>query len=261
MMPSRTDLEALFLEHLPWINRVADLLSRRYTLSAADAEDFASWARMKLLEDDYAVLRKFRGESALNTYLTVVVSMLFREYRVSRWGRWRPSAAARREGPVAVRLETLVHRDGYGLDQAAELLRTSGDTDASRGELARILARLPGRAPLRPTEVGADELEHTAATASADDLTEYAESRAHRKHLMDALDRALNRLEHDDRVILRMRFWDDLSVADIARGLALPQKPLYRRIERALGALRGHLQADGITPDEVRALLGGMEAE
>jgi RNA polymerase sigma factor for flagellar operon FliA len=260
-MLSRTDLEALFLEHLPWIDRVAGHLCRRHTLSGADAEDFASWARMKLMEDDYAVLRKFRGESALNTYLTVVLSMLFREYRVARWGRWRPSAAARREGPVAVRLETLVHRDGYRLDQAAELLHSAGDTDASETELARMLARLPGRTPLRPTEVGADELEHTPAATSADELTERAESQAQRRRLRQALEHALDQLAPEDRVILRMRFWEDLSVADIARGLALPQKPLYRRIERALAVLRGHLQAAGITPDEVRMLLGHMEAE
>jgi len=260
-MPSRKELEALFLEHLPWIDRVCSLLCRRHGLAGADCEDYTSWARMKLVEDDYAALRKFRGESSLNTYLTVVVSMLFREYRVSKWGRWRPSAAARREGPVAVRLETLVRRDGYGLDQAAEVLRSSGDTDASRGELARILARLPARDPMRPSEVGADELEHTPAAASADDLAERHDSEAQRKHLRDALARALERLAPEDRLILRMRFWEDLSVADVARGLDLPQKPLYRRIERILNELRGHLQAAGITPDEVRSLLGNLEAE
>ncbi|HEY0153710.1 MAG TPA: sigma-70 family RNA polymerase sigma factor [Longimicrobium sp.] len=260
-MPSRKELEALFLEHLPWIDRVCALLCRRHGLVGAEGEDFTSWARMRLVEDEYAALRKFRGESSLNTYLTVVVSMLFREYRVSRWGRWRPSAAARREGPVAVRLETLVRRDGYGLDQAVEVLRTSGDTDASQGELARMLARLPARTPLRPSQVGADELEHTPGHASADDLTARAESEAERTQLHDALSRALDRLSQEDRLILRMRFWEDLSVADIARGLSLPQKPLYRRIERTLSELRGHLQAAGITPDEVRSLLGNLEAE
>ncbi|HEV2146432.1 MAG TPA: hypothetical protein VGR37_03360, partial [Longimicrobiaceae bacterium] len=164
-MPDRKDLEALFLENLGWIERVAASICRRHGFGGDDAEDFASWARLRIVEDDYAVLRKFRGESSVTTYLTVVVAMLFRDYRVSRWGRWRPSAAARRHGRLAVRLETLVHRDGYRLEQAGELLRTTGETDLSERELAELLARLPARSPTRPVEVGPDPLASTPAAA------------------------------------------------------------------------------------------------
>ena len=79
--------------------------------------------RLRFIENDYAAIRKFRGESSLGTYLTVVVAMLVRDYRVQRWGRWRPSAAARRLGDVAVRLETLVRRNGQAVHEAAETLR------------------------------------------------------------------------------------------------------------------------------------------
>src|SRR5262249_26292549 len=107
-MAERQDYSALLLQHLPWIERAAGGLCRRHALDPDECDDFASYTKARLLDDDYAVLRKFRGESALTTYLTVVLSMFFRDYRVSRWGRWRPSAAARRRGPLAVRLETLV---------------------------------------------------------------------------------------------------------------------------------------------------------
>lgn len=260
-MPTRQDLEALFLRHLTWIDRIVASLCRRNSLAGADAEDFASWTRMKLVEDDYAVLGKFRGESALTTYLTVVISMLYREYRVSRWGRWRPSAAARRHGPLAVRLETLVHRDGYRLEQAAELLQTSGEAQASQGELARLLAQFPHRDALRPVEVGADLLEETPAPAAADDLAVRRETAAQRERLDRALAHAMEQLPAEDRVILRMRYWEGLSVADVARGLDLPQKPLYRRIDRALAQLRAELTAAGISREEVGSLIGDEGAE
>src|SRR5919109_1132038 len=99
-MPDRQALEALFLRNLGWIERALASVCRRYGVSRDDAEDFASWAKLKLVEDDYAVLGKFRDESSITTYLTVVIAMLFRDYRVQRWGRWRPSADARRRGPV-----------------------------------------------------------------------------------------------------------------------------------------------------------------
>ena len=94
-MLERGEYEALFLANLPWIRRVMAALCRRYRMSDVDAEDFASWVTLRLVEHDYAALRQFRGDSTLHTYLAVVVTMLHREYLVRSWGRWRPSAAAR----------------------------------------------------------------------------------------------------------------------------------------------------------------------
>ncbi|HEX8276804.1 MAG TPA: sigma-70 family RNA polymerase sigma factor [Longimicrobiaceae bacterium] len=255
-MAERQDLEALFLDNVGRVERVAALLARRYRLEHGEAEDFTSWAKLKLIEDDYAVLRKFRGESSIGTYLTTVLAMLFRDYRVQRWGRWRPSAAALRRGGVAVRLETLVRRDGYRLEQAGEILRTTGETDLSDRELAAMLAELPARSPLRPVEDGPEPLAGIAGPEEADDALIHQESAAQHRSADEALSRALDHLPPEDRVILRMRFWEDMSVADIARGLHLEQKPLYRRVERSLKQLRKQLEAAGITRERVRSLLG-----
>lgn len=255
-MSEQQEFEALFLDNLGWIERSVASLCRRHGLSDQDTEDFAQEAKSKLVEDDYAVLRKFRGESSITTYLTVVIAMLFRDYRVGRWGRWRPSAEARRRGQLAVRLETLVYRDGYRFDQAAEMLRTSGETDLSDRELATFLAELPARTPLRPVEIGPEPLARTPGTTRADDLVMSEEVEAQRRAVDEALSRALERLPPEDRLIVRMWSEDGLSVADIARGLGLQQKPLYRRIKRALAQLRRQLEAAGITREQVRTLLG-----
>ncbi len=251
MTPEPQGPEALFISHLGWIERVAGAASRRHGSSTEDAEDFASWAKLKLIEDDYGVFRKFRGESSLTTYLTVVIAMLFRDYRTHRWGRWRPSAAARRRGALAVRLETLVYRDQLRLEQAGELLRTAGQTNLPDRELARLLAALPARRPMRPMPVGADPLAEAPAADRADDLVAADEAEAEKK----VIDRALERLPPEDRLMLRMRFWEGMTVADIARGLGLPQKPLYRRMDRTLADLKAYLEESGVSLDHVRAVL------
>lgn len=46
--------------------------SRSIQLATHDAEDLASEVFLTILADDYALLRRFRGESSLATYLTVV---------------------------------------------------------------------------------------------------------------------------------------------------------------------------------------------
>jgi RNA polymerase sigma factor for flagellar operon FliA len=42
-------------------------------MPGVEADDFASHPKLKLIEDDYAILRKFQGRSSLRTYLTVVI--------------------------------------------------------------------------------------------------------------------------------------------------------------------------------------------
>ena len=46
--------------------------SRTIELSEADIEDIASEIFLEIVEDDYGVLRRFKGGSSLPTYLTVV---------------------------------------------------------------------------------------------------------------------------------------------------------------------------------------------
>jgi len=111
----RPTSEAQFLEHLPRIEKTIGALARRHGFRDAEAADLASWIKLRLIEDDYAVIQKFRGESSITTYLTVVIATLVQDYKVQLWGRWRPSAAALRKGRVAIKLESLVYRQGYQL--------------------------------------------------------------------------------------------------------------------------------------------------
>ncbi len=248
----REALEARFLGQLPWVERVAASVCRRHGLSSDDADDFTSWVKLRLVEDDYAVFAKFRGESSITTYLAVVVAMLFRDYRAEHWGRWRPSAAARRQGPLAVRLETLVYRDRMPLAQAAQVLRTSGQTGLSDRELASLLAGLPPHSTGRPVQLGAEEGVDAAAPGRTDDFMALDEAESQR----NAIDGVLRRLPAEDQVMLRMRFWEGLSVTDIARGLGIRQKPLYRRMDRALAQVRELLEQAGVSREQARAVLG-----
>lgn len=256
--PSKTaDPESAFLASLPTIDRVADLLGRRYGLDQADVDEFASWAKARMVESKYEVFRRFAGKSSLNTYLSVVLSNLFKDFRNSRWGRWRPSAAARKLGPMAVRLETLLYRDGHPSREAIELLKARG---AGEVELRSLALQLPVRAQAR--EVG---LESAAAVVgspeSADHAVQVEEDSLESGDAARAIAGALAELPPEDRVIMRMRYWDDFSIADIARTLGLEQKPMYRRLEAIQSALGASLEARGVDRARVQALLSRTEGD
>lgn len=257
-MADRNELERLLVEHLPIVERILTAVGCRQGLREDDLADFSSWAMVRLVADDYAVLQRFRGESSLATYLTVVLTMAAREYRVARWGRWRPSAAARAAGPLAVRLETLVYRDGLRLAEAADLLRTRGETALSDRALAALVAALPMRVSVRGSTSAATNdvsVDTLADDGSADDPLLRGETDNDRARLGRRLAEAIGRLSVEDQALVRLRYWEGLSVADTARALNVPQKPLYRRLERVVGVLRDDLVANGVAVERVRALL------
>lgn len=245
--------EALFLASLPVIDDVTGQVCRRHRLTAAEADDFRSEVRLHFIERDYEVLRRFERRSALPTYVTVVIQRLFLDYRNRLWGKWRPSADAKRLGPTAILIERLVVRDGWSLEQVVETLRVNHGVslDAS---LQALCDKLTRRGPKRQlvAEEQAEALE--SREPSPDTNVVRVEQEFLAKRVRAALDRARQALEPEERLILKMRFEDAVPVADIARALHLNQKRLYRTIERLLAQIGDKLEAEGVSRADARAL-------
>ncbi|MCU0648569.1 MAG: sigma-70 family RNA polymerase sigma factor [Gemmatimonadaceae bacterium] len=249
--------EARFLELLPEIDRISSALSRRRGLLGVDADDFVAHVRARFVETGYAPIARFRGDSSLSTYLAVVVSSILKDYVIARDGRWRPSATALRLGPVAVQLERLLGKGNRSIREAIEEIRSGGGYSYSERELHQIVSALPRRQPLRPTSVAADEAAEAESPSSvaADAAVATGETEHQRAAAQESLQEALSALPPEDRLLVVMRFLDGQTVADIARVLRVEQKPLYRRLERALMQLRTRLERQGVTRVTVRELV------
>jgi RNA polymerase sigma factor (sigma-70 family) len=246
------DAEALFRQHLTVIGQIAESVCRRNGVTQHDAEDFASDIRLRLCEDDYAVIRKFQGKSSFTTYLTVVINKRFLDHRRHIWGKWTPSSLARRLGVVAMLLETLVYRDNHPFDAACQILEQKHGFTTDRRELREILAQLPRRSSRRFE--GEDGL-NTVPSADAADSDFLGAERDEQLATAEAsVRRALQELPDEDRAILRMLYYEGLSIADIARGLGLEQKRLYPRLKQLLAGLRKTLTSQGISPEFLKDL-------
>jgi len=251
------DMEAVFLEHLDLVERVADYTGRRAGFPRQDVEDFVSTVKVKLIDDDYAVLRRHRGESAITTYLTTVVHNLFKDFCDHKLGKFRPSAVAKRMGPVALALERLLVRDQHDLETAVAILRSQHETDATDEDLWKIAAQLPVRNRRRfVSEEGLANRASEEPGAAAELRVDDGERSQTAERVEEVLNLALEALSREDLLILKMHFRDDLSIATIASALRLEQRPLYRRKEKCLATLRAALDAQGLTWDEVREILG-----
>jgi RNA polymerase sigma factor (sigma-70 family) len=248
----------LFEEHLEVIERAIARVCRDARMDRTAQEDFASCVRLSLLADDCAVLRKFERRSSMATYLTIVIRRLLVDARRAE-GRWYASAEAQRRGPAAVQLERLIVHERRSFADAAEIVRHE-HPDLTVREIEVLAATLPDRAPrplLLPVSDGDEEQFASASTAA--DLVETLDAARRSKKANEAVQRAMAAMTSQDRVILRLRFSGDASVASIARSLGMEQRPLYRRIESLLGRLRTALEAAGVDAASAGDLIGAPE--
>jgi RNA polymerase sigma factor (sigma-70 family) len=232
---------ALFEQHLPTINEAVGIICHRNRLSADERDEFRSIVYVKVLEDSCAVLRGFAGRSSLRTYLVVVVQRLFLDYRNNLWGRWRPSACARRSGHRAVAVQQLVVRDGWTLDEA---LRIVPVPESDRQHIEDIVAAVPRRNSRRPVSDAA-LAKIPDKEPPIDERLMFEDLAAPAARVASTLDAAVARLARTDRLILFMRFRDGLRISVIAKLLGIPPKRLYRRVERLLERLRHDLERQG----------------
>ena len=249
-LTSTMELEALFLSNLKLVRRIVRHSASRYRLSEEEVCEIMSVVELKLILDNYGVFRRFRGGSKLATYLTTVVRNQCRDYMIRSWGKWRPSTAAQRLGPVAVALETLTKRDGFSTHEAVETLFYRYCGEKSRAELDELAARLP---PHGPRRLGCRDAVVTSAPAVATDNLLRKELASKLRGCRRTLERALSELSVEERDILEMRFGKGFAVAKIAGILGLEPRPLYRRVQQLLARLRQDLERAGYRRDEVLA--------
>lgn len=235
--PSEIDDPKAWLEaNASVVVHVVVHVSRRRRLRAQDADELLSRVFAHLVKDDYRVLRAYRASCTFSTYLTVVVERQLLDMRNESWGKWRPSSAARRQGPAAVRFERLVTRDGVDAAQAEAMTgHTPGDG-------------APAPAPRGSRRFVALDLAVQEEAKDADPLEQLLQQQrgAFGARVRRQLVRALRQVGAADRALIEMRHADGMQIAQIARHLRTDQRALYPRIAALHTRLRDLLSRAGI---------------
>ncbi|HEX7191140.1 MAG TPA: sigma-70 family RNA polymerase sigma factor [Thermoanaerobaculia bacterium] len=238
-------------DNLPVIERAVAFACRRYGLRPEDAEEFASVVKLKLIENDYAILKAYEGRSSFATFISIVVQRMAIDFRIHEWGKWHASAEAKRLGPLAVDLERLLHREGRTFGEAAAILHESRET------IEQLAGRLPARPPRR-RDVAIEEAEPAAITkpAEAEELAFASDRRRTSEKVSAIMSALLSRVPDDEQLILQLRFEGGMTVAQIAKVLQIDQKVTYRRIERRMRELKEELLRARVDPRDVLDLIG-----
>lgn len=245
-MPNPSDT---FLEQLPLIEQIIRALCRGRRMDATETEEFESFVKLRLLENDYAIIRKFEGRSSFGTFVTTVISRLLKDYRDQEWGRWRNSAEAKRMGAVAMDLERLLVRDMRSLDEAVAEV-SARHPGATRTTLEEMSVRFRPRH--RPKMSSLEDCEPTAAAPAAIDIGKSQTLSTISSVVSDFIER----LPKEDQLILQFRFEEDMPVPRIALMLRLDMQSVYRRLRRHYAGLRSALLQAGVDEEDVDGLTG-----
>ena len=255
-----SDARELLTENLALIERTAAFAARRYRLNPQDAEEFAANVRLRLVENDYAILRAYEARSSFATFISIVVQRMAIDDRIHVWGRWHASAEAKRFGAAAVEIERLLFRDGRSLEDALTVV-AANHRELDRESLNALAARLPPRMP-RHHEVDLEEAERVAVSppSGVEERIVSAERREAAQCLSAKMSEIIAALPDEERLILQLRFEGGMAVAQIARALQIDQRLLYRRIENRMREIRAQLERDGVASRDVLDLLGHDDA-
>lgn len=245
------ECEKLLLDNLEHFNSAIARLGREARLEQDDIDELKSFCLVRLVSNDYSILRSYSGSCRFTSYLGAVLRNLLRDFRNSIWGKWRPSASAKRLGLVAIEYERLTHRDGLLHHEATQILRSRLPSEAACAHLEALPTLLPARLS-RTVEALEDQADPRVPDPDARiELRPGMRPARIRQELVDAL----QALPTNERRILALHFIKGLSLAEISRQQRLQQRALYTLRGRSLKTVKQTLQGRGITWEQIENYL------
>lgn len=239
----------LLERELPLIERITNVICRRSGMQPDEIEEFAAEVKLRLVKNDYAILRAYAGRSSFNTYIAAVIKRMLIDYRRHLRGKWHDSAEAKRLGPLGIDVERAIVRDGRTPQETLTLLKDThpGITIA---EIERIRESLPVK--IRHFRVPIEEADSIESTGDTDRVVRM-DMAARISAVVCAF---IDNLPAEEQLIYRLRFDCDMTVAQISRSLHRDQQVLYRLLYKHFGALRAELTKVGVDARAVENLIG-----
>jgi RNA polymerase sigma factor (sigma-70 family) len=219
-----------------------------------------------LQRDDYRVLRQFKGEAKLSTYLTAIIARQAVDMVRKKLGRNREKERAQKLGRTGMILYERILLQGGSLAEIYPELKAREKISATLEELEAMLEKIRGKRagladpgennPVVRKGTAVDEEGEPIIPDRANDPQELLIRKQRSQKQAEAVRDIISHLNGEERLILRMRFPADNTekqgkVERIAAALGISEKAVYKRIARILKKCRARLDQAGVSSDEV----------
>lgn len=257
----KADPEGGYHELLDRYSPVILRMIRRFIRDPDEVMETYTLICERLRSNDYGPLKRFRANSALTPWLSVVVANACRD----RFRKYRAVSAPESVLSQLSDRERLVFRyyyqDRMMHAEITSQLQTKHRIECSVADVARdigridellsvakrwhLLAAIRANMPTVAFEDLTDgklEQNELAVYPDAGDLPD--------ELLLQKLNEAVKTLDADDQLLLLLRFENGMRANQIARAMHFENpKYVYTRLRTVLGRLRRLLEADGISGD------------
>ena len=252
---SRDPHEA-WIEFLELYSVLIFQVGRHFERDIDRASDCFQFVCEKLSEDHFRRLLRFKpqGTASFSTWLRAVVRNLCLDWRRKEFGRRRPFRSISRLSVFDQEVFNCVYERGASATETLCLLQskfpdaTSGRVAESRDRIEQALTArqrwllgFRSRRQVQRAETTLDEIE--AVPLEIPDPQSDPEARALLEERRGALDRAVDRLSKRERLLVRLRFEQELTLEQIAKLLDLGNaQRADRQIKEILRRLREELR-------------------
>lgn len=230
-----------------FLDAYSDLLRevvRRFETHISATDECYEYICAKLSDDDFRRLKQFdpTGPARFRTWLTTVTANLCKDWRRSRYGRQRPPKFVQDLPDLDKAVFQLLFRQAMTHHECLHVLKSQfprvrpADIERINGELFEALSAN------QHWQLSISKHDHLPADA-VDLAHEASESRPdlHVQLEQDVLhlQSALAKLEPEQRLVLQLRYQQDLTLSEVAKltGMDDPYKA-RRAIDKALAALK-----------------------
>lgn len=222
--------DELVRNYLPLVRTLA----RRYSYTTEPLEDLCQVGAIALCK----AIERYRpdGGSSFKAYaVPTIVGELRRHFRDTGWALHIPRSLQERARTLGVALNDLSARLGRSptIAELAQWTHLSRE-DVIEGLEVRMAYET---SPLDPTGQGDDESGWRARLGAEDEALEMVEYHA-------VLERTMRSLPERERVLIELRFGQDLSQSEIARRVGVSQMHVSRLLRRAVERLQAVAAAD-----------------
>jgi len=222
----------------------------------------------QLAHQRFRRLKRFRvrGPASFSTWLQVVVRHLCLDWRRKEFGRWRVFQSVARLSPLDQEVFRCLYDQGASVDESVLLLAPQFPAISHRKVLESVkrlenalsprqrwlLAARQAEASDPPAVAGEDE----SPVETVPDLGPSPESAAILEEQQAHLQRALDGLAPRERLVLQLRFEEELTLEQIARLMALGDaqrvdrflRQILARLRKALGGAASRAEKSPARP-------------
>lgn len=222
----------------------------------------------KLRDKDYKVLKQFKGNARITTYITAIISNQAVDLIRKKKGRAREKERARKFGDLGEKIYDMILVEGLSPSHAYDELKSEFNFNGSLEDLQSIVEKIRGRG----------RLERGAASASGSRVVKEGERNIETGELIiadtrktpedsvieaqrdekikEVLTGIISQLKGEERLMLRMRFpfsenEEAKDIDQIARLLGVSKKAVYNRISRVLKKCREMIINSGVNFDDL----------